>query len=1064
MLMISLILFGWVGFQRMGVSQLPDIDFPVVNISVTLNGAAPEVMELSVVDPIESALMSIQGIIGVSSTARSGLANITVEFDLDKNIDIAVQEIQTKITQAQRELPKDVDPPIVMKTNPEDQPIMWMAVSSPDMPLPQLMSFVRDRLRDRFATVPGVADVFLGGYVEPNLRVWVSQKKLNQHALAVSDVINTIQMEHAEPPAGRIDVANKEFNIRTMGEAESADEFSRLMIQKRGGLPNYTPMALDQVATIEEGLADVRRRSRVMGAPAVGMGIRKQRGVNAVQVAENVRARMQEISKTLPPNVKLGVNFDSTRFIKESIHELNFTLVLSAVLTALVCWVFLGSWSATMNVILAIPTSILGTFIVLKYLNFTLNTFTLLGLSLAIGIVVDDAIMVLENIVRHREDGKGKMQAASDGAREITFAALAATAAIIAIFLPIAFMSGIVGKFFYQFGVTISVAVALSLLEALTLTPMRTSQFLEIGERTSRLGKFVEDGFHRLAQIYTRILPTLLARKWTTVLVALGLFAGSLALIPFLKKEFVPSQDMSTLLMRLKTDEGSSFDFTDGKTREVEDMVAKLPEAERYFAAIGGFGGGEVNTAMLFVTLKAKEQRPRDEKLGRARTQQEIAAALRTDLKQIKGVSAFIMDLSQGGFSGSRGFPIEFALQGERWDVLIDSTKKVLAEMEKTGLMSDIDSDYRGNVEEYHVVPDRERARLRGVSVADVGQAVSALMGGAVAGKFSRGGHRFDIRVKMAPDEQQKIQDLNTVMVRNNRGELIPLGQVIKIERVPGLQSISRKDRERAISIFANVATGKSQAAALEAIDRITKQVLPAGYRMNVSGSAKTFKESGMAAVMALVMGLIISYMVLASQFNSFIHPVTVLMALPFGISGALIALFPGGHSLNMYSVIGIILLMGIVKKNSILLVDFTNHMREQGMNIRDALIHACPMRLRPILMTSIATTVGAIPPALAIGPGAETRVPMALAVIGGVVVSTFLTLLVVPSFYMIVSREKKTHAEKLAESEREAARNGNGAHAHAKPGLTPVNGSQAAPAVPDLSDTRGKPRSTTRT
>ena len=440
MLMAALIIFGWIAFKRMGVSQLPDVDFPVVSVSLSLEGAAPEIMEVDVVDPLEDALMGVQGITNLTSSSKMGSASISVEFDLDKNIDVAVQEIQNVISRTLQRLPKELDPPVVTKSNPEDNPIIWLSVSSATMPRPALMSLVRDQIKDKFSSATGVGEVMMGGYVDPSLRVWLSSKKLKDYYLTVGDIFNTIQLEHSERPSGRIENLEKEINIRTMGEAPTAEEFGKLVISKRGGSPNYNPIRLNQVARIEDGLNDVRSKSRVMGVSAVGLGIRKQRGTNAVAVAKAVKERLEEVKRILPKDVEMAVRFDSTKFIEDSVHELNFTLILSAILTALVCWAFLGSWSATMNVILAIPTSVVGTFMVLLALGFTLNTFTLLALSLAIGIVVDDAIMVLENIVRHKEMKKDRFLAALDGSREITFAALAATVAIIAIFLPVAFM------------------------------------------------------------------------------------------------------------------------------------------------------------------------------------------------------------------------------------------------------------------------------------------------------------------------------------------------------------------------------------------------------------------------------------------------------------------------------------------------------------------------------------------------------------------------------------------------------------------------------------------------
>ena len=1008
MLMIGLIFFGLIAATDLGVSEMPDVDFPVISVDVSWEGAAPEVMESDVADVIEDAVMSVQGIREVSSSTRQGITDVTIEFELNRDIDVALQEVQSKVAQAQLRLPKEIDPPIVSKVNPTDQPILWLGLSG-DRPTRELMTYVQDTLKDRFQTISGVGDIILGGYVERNLRIWVSSEKLNQYQLTINDVIGAIQSNHVEIPAGRIETAEKEMNVRAMGEATSVEEFGNIVIPRRGGQPIYKPIFIKDVATIEDGLADQRRLSRIAGKTAIGIGIRKQRGSNAVAVAHQVKSRLKQIQKELPKGMYLGVNFDSTKFAEDAIRELIFTLILSALLTAVVCWVFLGSWSSTVNVLLAIPTSILGTFLVFKFMNFTLNTFTVLGLSLAIGIVVDDAIMVLENIVRYCEKGMDRVEGATIGARQITFAATAATAALIAIFLPVAFMKGIIGKFFFQFGVTISAAVALSLLEALTLTPMRASQFLKLEERTTVFGKTVDRWFENMSKLYHRGLLWALNHRVLVVTAAIATFIASLSLFGILRKEFVPAQDQGMFLCRLQTPTGSSLEFTNSRFKEAEKFVMTCSEVNRYYAAIGGFGGGEVNTGILFVTLKPKKDRGVREGFNHPLSQQELIGVFRKELNKIPDTKAFIQDLSTRGFTAQRGFPIEFAVRGQNWEKLAEYSHTVMEKMKKTGLMVDVDTDYQLGVTEVRIRPNREKAEQRGVDMATIGNTVNALIGGQRVGKYTKDGRRYDTRVRLVADQRMDPKDIEKLWIWNNRGEMVKLSDVVDIELKPSLLSITRRDRERAIGIFANVAPGKSQADALEAVNKIAKEVLPEGYRVVFSGSAKVFKESFNSLFFALWLGVIVAYMILASQFNSYIHPFTVLLALPFSISGALIALFIGNQSLNIYSMIGLILLMGIVKKNSILLVEFTNHVRrDEGMNVHDALMKACPIRLRPILMTSISTVAAAVPPALAIGPGAETRVPMAIAVIGGVVLSTILTLLVVPCAYSLMARFEK--------------------------------------------------------
>ncbi len=1014
--MIGLIAFGAVGFNRMGVSQLPDVDFPVLSVSIDWEGAAPEVIETEITDVIEDAVMSVQGIQEVSSTSRQGSARVTLEFELSKDIDVALQEVQSKLAQAQRLLPRDADPAVVSKSNPEDQPILWLAVSG-DKPRRDLMEYVRDHVKDRFTTVPGVAEVFLGGYVEPNLRVWLDADRLRARELAAEDILRAIEAQHAEVPAGRIETGRQELNVRVLGEAATVDEFRRIIVPSRSGSPIYRTLRLGDVAEVEDGLADVRRISRVNGVSAVGLGIRKQRGANAVSVAKAVKERMAAVQKDLPAGLTVGVNFDTTQFIEESVHELVTTLVLAAVLTSIVCWVFLGSFSSALNVILAIPTSIIGAFILLYFFGFTLNTFTLLGLSLCVGIVVDDAIMVLENIVRHREAGQSRVKAALIGAREITFAALAATVAILAIFVPVIFMKGIVGKFLYQFGVTLSVAVSLSLLEALTLAPMRCSQFLEVGHSTA-LGRGVDRVMKSLAQLYARSLHAVLAWRWTVVGVATLVFVLSLGLAKSLKKEFVPSQDQSRFLIRVQTALGTSLEVTDEAMRRVEAALAARPEIEKYFGAVGGFGGGDVNSGMMFVTMKPKGRRPVAEPFRRAPGQSELIDHLRKELKKIEGIQRVsVQDLSQSGFTSQRGYPVEYSLRGRDFDKMGEITEGLMKKMVDSGLMVDIDTDYRLGMPEVRVAPDREKANERGVTVASIANTINAMIGGVRAGKYTRGGKRYDIRLRLADADRRRPADIGKIFVRNNRGELVRLSDVVSLVEKPTLLTITRKNRERSIGLFANVATGKSQGEALAFVEGLGRS-LPEGYRIVFSGSAQTYKESFQSLMFALVLGLFVAYMVLGAQFNSFIHPFTVLLALPFSVTGAFLALKLTGITLNIYSMIGLLLLMGIVKKNSILLVEFTNERRKLGRDVHSALLEACPVRLRPILMTSVSTIAGAIPAALSLGAGSETVRPMAVVVIGGMIASTLLTLFVVPAAYSLLARlQSHRHDKDLKEA-----------------------------------------------
>lgn len=1004
MLMAAFIFFGSVAFQSMGVSELPDVDFPNVSIQVTWEGAAPEVIELDVVDIIEGAMVSLEGVKSISSTARRGVGNITIEFDLDRDIDIAVQEVQTKLSQFQRQLPRDIDPPVVSKINPEDRPIMWLAITSSTFTRRDLMAYVRDQIRDRFIAVDGVSDIILGGFVDPNVRVWLDEKKLRDLDLTAVDVLNAISREHAELPGGLYETPQTEFTVRMLGEAQTIEDFENIIINSRGGRPIYTPITLKDVARVEDDLADVRRISRVMGESSIGLGIRKIRGANSVEVAQGVKKRMEEVKEILPEGFEIGVNYDGTIFIEDSIKELYRTLILSGLLTSLVCWLFLGSFGATVNIMLSIPTAIIGSFVVLNLMGFTLNTFTLLALTLAVGLVVDDNIMILENITRYMSLVKTRMMAALQGTAEVTFAAIVAAIAVIAVFLPVGFMEGVIGKYFFEFAITIAVTVVFSLVDALSLTPMRASKLMR-STNVEGIGP-VRWGMKLATNFYAKSLKFSLNYRWVVIFVSIAFFASTTLLFKSLPKEFAPAQDQGRLLLRLQTDLGSSLEYTDGKTREVEQMLMSFPIVRRYFVAVGGFGGNEANSAIAFLTLHDYKDRPIPEGRTRPQSAQEFANVLRAEFKKLEGIKVFVQDPSTGGIGGRRGYPIEFNIQGGNWNELFGLSKQFLEKMNESGLMTDADTNYRGLVPEVHIVPDRQAALARGVSVNDIGVTVQAMIAGVVAGKYSSDGRRYDIRVKLDQMNLEDIDSMKRIMLRNNRGELVPLGEVATVEVKEGIQTIFREDRARAIGLYANVGEGSSQAEAIAYIRNLAKDILPPGYFISETGSSKVFQESFQSLLLVFIIGIAVAYMVLASQFNSFIQPLIILTALPFSFSGALISLSIVGLSINIYSLIGMILLMGIVKKNSIILVDYTNQLREKGMSVREALETACPIRLRPIVMTSVSTIAGAIPAAIAFGPGSETRIPMAVSVMGGVLVSTLLTLFVVPAFYSLVTRE----------------------------------------------------------
>lgn len=995
MIMAGLIVFGAIGFGRLGVSLMPDVDFPILEIRTTWEGAAPEIMEAELVDPIEQKVIAVEGIKEVRSTIQRGQATISIEFQLSRDIDAAVQEVQAAISQVK--LPLGVDQPVIRKSSSDSDPIMFIGLTGKQS-LRELITFVDTFLIDEFQVIPGVGEVSLNGYSDRNLRLWVDGEKLKRYQLTVLDLQQALARQHVEVAAGYMENDQRELNVRAMGEGMTPEEVGDLVIAQRGGQPIYdATIRVRDVARVEDGLSDIRRLARMDGEPGLNFGIRKQRGANEVMVGHAVQAKVDELNTRLPEGMRLKVVVNITRFVEDAVRETNRELIISAILTALICYLFLGNWSSAFNIILSIPTSIVGTFTILFFMGFTLNTFTLLGLALAIGIVVDDAIMMLENIVRHFHMGKNRVQAARDGAREITFAAVAATLAVIAIFLPVAFMSGIIGRFFFQFGVTITAAVALSLLEAITLTPMRCSQFLHMSDKPGLAQRGMDGLFRLLSGAYRRSLALALRARFLVVLAALVVFAVSLREGKHLRREFVPPQDQNFMRISLQTPVGSSLAFTDQKVREVERYLKGRPEVDKFFVAVGS-QNGVPSQAFAAVALVEKEKRPL--------SQGELTKLFRNDFGAIKGLRATFQDLSTRGLAPRSSKPVEFNLRGPDYKVLNEKSQEIMKRLEATGLMVDLDNNYRAGMPELRIWPDRAAAALRGVSMETIADTISVAIGGAREGKFTHDGRRYDVRIRLNPEERMTEEDVRRLEVRTQYGELVPLSDVVRTEIVPTVQTISRVNRQRSVSVTAGLAPEASQTDALAAAERISKEALPPGYTFNLEGGAQTFNESFSSLWFTFVLGIVVAYMVLASQFNSFLHPLTVLLALPFSISGALWALRLGDQSINLYSAIGLILLMGIAKKNSILLVEFTNKLRfEEHLEVKEALLRAGPIRLRPILMTSLATVAAAIPLALGWGPGAESRMPMSMAIIGGVIVSTLFTLFVVPCAYSLMSR-----------------------------------------------------------
>lgn len=1040
MLMAVTLLFGALAAMRIGISQYPDVDYPNISVSLSWSGASPSAVEREILEPIEQAIAQVEGVEQISSKAMQGSARITVTMNLSRNVDLALQDVQAKVAQATRSLPKDVPAATVSKSNPDDTPILQVVVSG-SFSRQLLADVAKYQVQQNLQTVPGVGQITLSGNLDRNVRIWLDASRMAEKGVGATDVLGAISKDHVEVPGGALDTGGRSLSVRMLGEALDLTSLKRLVVRRITETPdtatvggnttgtraptttvaNTVPVYLEDIALVEDGFADETSVSRLDGQPLQTLGVLKQRGSNAVSVASAVREKVAEIQKTLPDGMIVEVLFDSTEFISESVHEVETELVLAVLLTAVVCWIFLGSLSSTFNVVLAIPMSLLGTIAVIYFLGFTLNMFTLLALSLSVGLVVDDAIMILENIHRHAEMGKPIKQAAGDGTHEIKFAALSASVAVVAIFLPVVFIEGVIGKFFYQFGITLSIAVGISYLEAITLAPARCAQFLKVShEQGGRVRQAIERAWTALERIYTRAVGWSTRHPIKTQLASLSVLALSVFCYTRIPAELMPSQDQSRLNVRLTTDAGSSLVASRPVLERAEQIVMAHPEVDRVLTTLSS-GSGSL-TLMLVP--------PNQRKISAM----QLGATLRKELSVIAGLRASIQDPSiqsfgVGGGGGGGASPVSFTLRGADWDTLAAEAVSFKDKLEETGVLADVTTDYRIGSPEIALEPDRRRASELGVTMSDLGNVVSSLVGGNTLGKFATEGRRVDIRARLLRDQRSRPEDLSALRVRTKAGDLVPLSMLVTQKERAVLQTISRTNRERAITISANVAPGHSQQEGMAKVEELAKE-LPVGYRVVFSGASTQLTDTLGSLGFALLVGIAVAYMVLASQFASFLHPATVLTILPFALSGAAFSLWASGKSLNMFSMIGVLLLMGIVKKNSILIVEYANQLREESekaheesggitpiMSAIEAVCKAGPLRLRPILMTSIATGAAAVPSALGLGAGAETRGPMAIAVLGGLVVSTLLCLVVVPAFYVMTDSWKQRLFRKKPEA-----------------------------------------------
>ncbi|MFN2369748.1 MAG: efflux RND transporter permease subunit [Candidatus Krumholzibacteriia bacterium] len=1006
---LSIVLLGYISFTRLPVREYPETDPPIVSVTTFYRGASPNVVETEITDVLEEQFSTIESVKTITSSSREQGSVITIEFELQRDVDEAANDVRDRVSRIRGQLPREAEDPVVAKVDVNAQPIMWLSLSSESHTGLELSDYADRVLKERLQRLPGVGSIFVGGERRYAMRVWLDPLRMASRGVTVRDVEQAIRQENAEIPGGRVEGAEREFAVRTRGELNTPEGFGAIIVVHRGD----EIVRLDEIAEVEVGPEDERTKARYNGNTTVGLGVVKQKQASTLDVAAAVRDALPELQQLLPAGMMIALAYDSSAFIQASVDEVGKTILIALCLVVLVVFVFLKSMRATVIPVVAIPISIIGSFTVAFALGFTVNILTLLALVLSIGLVVDDAIVVLENVVRHMEMGKTRRRAAFDGTREIGFAVIATSIALVAVFIPVAFLTGSVGRLFREFGITLAVAVAISSFVALTLTPVLCSLILrpKPTDRPQRWSERSFDAFFTwLGRTYEATLRASLRLKPLVFLGGAAMIALSAWLFTRLPEELVPVEDRGTAFGIVIAPEGATLDYTDRYMRQIESLLLPLPERQGLFSATGlGFGGpGRVTNGFMFLNLK-----PRGE---RERSQQELVGQMFPRLLGVPGVLAFLVNPPSLGSRFSTS-DVQYVLQADSYEELGEAVGTMMAKASELGYLLNLDSDLRLNKPELQIRIDRERASGLGVSVTDIGTTLETYLGGRVVGSFKRGAKQYDVIAQMRAGSRATPDVIGQTWLRA-AGGLVQLANVVDVVEAVAPKELNHFNRVRAATITANLAPGVGLGQALDDLDRIWRDELPRSIKRDLGGSSREFRESKGTLYFMFVLAIAFIFLVLAAQFESFVDPLTILLSVPLAVFGALLSLWLFDQTLNIFSRIGLIMLIGLVTKNAILIVEFANQLRARGLPIEQAVVEAAGIRLRPILMTSFSTVFGILPIAIGLGAGAESRQPLGIAVVGGVLFSTFLTLLLVPVVYSVLARYTKARRVGAMEDE----------------------------------------------
>lgn len=998
---LVILIFGAIGYTYLGVRDYPSVDNPVISVRCSFPGANADVIETQITEPLEAAVNGIPGIRAISSTSRDGSSSINIEFNLEVDLETAANDVRDKVSGAMNRLPQGVDPPVVEKSDADAQPIYAVTISSKSRSIIDLSEYAEVNFKERLQTISGVSSVGVWGSKRYSVRMRMDPLLLAAYGITPVDVRQAVTRENIELPSGMIEGSTMELTIRTLGRLQTLEDFNNLIISRNAEkIVRFSDVGVAEIQA--ENTRSILKRN---GVPMVSCAIIPQPGANYINIVDDAIKVVEDLKKSLPEDIEVGVGFDNTTFIRDSIDEVNLTIIQAFILVVLIIFLFLRNWRTTLIPVIAIPVSLIGTFFVMYIAGFSINILTLLAVVLAIGLVVDDAIVVMENIYAKIEKGMSPKEASLEGSKEIFFAVIATTVTLVAVFFPIVFLQGVTGRLFREFSVVIAGSVLISSFVALTLTPMLSSKLLRNDSGEGRFYKFTEPFFVGLNALYSRGLGYVLRRKWIAPVVLVVSLGGIIGLWTTIPSEMAPMEDRSSIQVSSNAQEGATFDYMLRYTDDLYDLIDReVVEKESIMQMVGM---GSRNRSNFSITLVPQDKRKR--------TQQEIADDLTPKVLALTGARSFVNQ--QQTFGGRRGgMPVQYVIQAKNLDSLKVILPKFMSAVAESEVFSNSDINLKFTKPEIRLSVDRDKASLMGVSVQNIAQTLQLSMSEQRIGYFIRNGKQYQIMSQIDQSMRNKPLDLASIYVRNDVGELIQLDNLIRLEESSTPPQLFRYNRFVSATVSAGLSKGYTLGQGIEEMDKISSEILnPDHFSTTLSGQSKDFVESTSSLLFAFMLALLLIYLVLAAQFESFRDPLIIMLTVPLALIGALVSLWAGGVTMNIFSQIGLIMLIGLVSKNGILIVEFANQRRASGLDKLSAVKEASASRFRPILMTSMSTILGVLPMVFASGAGAESRISMGIAVAGGLIFSTFFTLFIIPAMYLYISSNKYslTHDEK---------------------------------------------------